>query len=117
VYDASASLLSITWEQGEDKETSSVDLTYALRIGTEPGKGDVVYAHALSDGTRRNRLGGNQNVNRYRLLNTNTWKAGKYYISIQVVDLNDLGSLFSEEVVFEKENCASAFEMLYKMPF
>ena len=117
IYEQSTGLLSITWEQGKDKESSSVDLTYALRIGTESGKGDIVYAHALSDGTRRNYLGGNQNSNRYRVLNTDTWKPGKYYISIQVVDPNNRGSLFSEEIVFEKTTHASAFDLFYKTPF
>lgn len=117
VYEKSTGLLSITWEQGTDKETSGIDLTYALRIGTEPGKGDIVYADALADGTRRNIMGGNQNVNRYRLLNTNTWKAGKYYISVQTVDPNNRGSLFSEEVIFEKTTHANEFELLYTTPF
>lgn len=117
VYEPSTGGLSITWAQGTDKETSSVDLTYALRIGTEPGKGNVVYAHALTDGTRKNLMGGNQSTNRFRLLNTNTWKAGKYYISIQVVDPNNRGSEFSEEVIFEKNTYANAFTLLYDKPF
>ena len=116
-YEPSSGNLSITWEPGTDKESSSVDLTYALRIGTEPGKGDIVYAHALADGTRRNCIGGNQGSNRFRLLNTNTWKAGKYYISVQAVDPNNRGSLFSEEVVFEKTTHANAFELSYTTPF
>ena len=116
-YEPSSGNLSITWGPGTDKESSSVDLTYALRIGTEPGKGDIVYAHALADGTRRNCMGGNQGNNRFRLLNTNTWKAGKYYISVQAVDPNNRGSLFSEEVVFEKTTHANAFELSYTTPF
>ena len=116
-YESSTGILAITWEPATDKETSSVDLTYALRVGTEPGKGDIVYAHAMPDGTRRNCMGGNQGSNRYRLLNTNTWKAGKYYISVQAVDPNNRGSLFSEEVVFEKTSHANAFELSYTTPF
>ena len=117
LYEASTGILSITWEQGKDKETSSVDLTYALRIGTESGKGDIVYAHALPDGTRRNRMGGNQSSNRYRLLNTQTWAPGKYYIAVQCVDPNNRGSLFSKEVIFEKTVPACAFDLQYNSPF
>ena len=117
VYEQSTGELSITWEEGNDKESSSVDLTYALRIGTEPDKGDIVYAHAMADGTRRNLMGGNQSTNRYRRLNTSTWKAGKYYISIQVIDPNNRGSEFSEEVIFEKKEQAASFTMQYVSPF
>lgn len=117
VYERSTGELAITWEEGSDKESSPVDLTYALRIGTEPGKGDIVYAHAMADGTRKNLMGGNQSTNRYRRLNTNTWKAGKYYISIQVIDPNNRGSEFSEEVIFEKKNHAASFSMQYVSPF
>ena len=35
--------LNITWKQGKDAQTSSCDLTYELRIGTAPGKGDVLF--------------------------------------------------------------------------
>lgn len=35
--------LKITWKQGKDAQTSSCDLTYELRIGTAPGKGDVLF--------------------------------------------------------------------------
>ena len=113
VYDYSIEQVAISWDLGSDKETSPVDLTYALRIGTEPGKGDVVYAHAHPDGTRRNFIGGNMSTNRYRVLNTNTWKPGKYYVSIQAIDPNNRGSEFSEEVVFEKKSQVASFEMMY----
>ena len=115
-YESATGILSITWEPGTDKESSPVDLTYDLRIGTEPGMGDIYYSHSLPDGTRRNTIGGNQGSNRYRIFNTNTWKAGKYYISIQTVDPNNRGSLFSEEVVFEKTTHANSFELSYDNP-
>ena len=115
-YESATGILSISWEPGTDKESSPVDLTYDLRIGTEPGMGDIYYSHSLPDGTRRNTIGGNQGSNRYRIFNTNTWKAGKYYISIQTVDPNNRGSLFSEEVVFEKTTHANSFELSHDNP-
>ena len=117
LYEPSTGLLSIYWPLGEDTETSSVDLTYALRIGTESGLGDIVYAHALADGTRRNHIGGNQHTNRYKIIDTRTWKQGKYYIALQTVDANNRGSAFSEEVVFEKITHAAAIELMYHHPF
>ena len=117
-YETSTGLLKINWQPGIDKESSSNDLTYALRIGTAPGKGDIVYAHALADGTRRNMRGGNQNRNRMRLINTQSWSEGKYYISVQAIDPNNRGSQFSDEVVFEKMQPANTFEIrCQKRPF
>ena len=117
VYDHSVEQVAISWDLGSDKETSPVDLTYALRIGTETGKGDIVYAHAHPDGTRRNLIGGNMSTNRYRVLNTNTWKPGKYYVSIQAIDPNNRGSEFSEEVIFEKKSHVASFELMYNSEF
>lgn len=116
-YDPSCGFLKINWEEGKDKETPGCDLTYALRIGTEPGKGDILYAHALADGTRRNLIGGNQERNRFRMLNTNSWPAGKYYISVQAIDPNNRGSQFSEETIFEKAEPAVSFDLIHRTPF
>lgn len=66
---AEENLLEITWAEGKDAETSSCDLTYELRIGTASGKGDVLFGHALADGTRRNLLDGNiGHLRRYILI-------------------------------------------------
>ena len=116
-YETMTGELSIMWEIGTDKETSSVDLTYELRIGSEPGKGDILYAHASPNGMRKNLLEGNQSTNRFRKINTNTWAPGKYYISVQVVDPNYRGSEFSDEVVFEKKQHATSFTLEYETPF
>ena len=113
VYDYTTEMVSISWDLGSDVETSPVDLTYALRIGSEPGQGDILYAHAYADGTRRNMIGGNMYTNRLRVLNTKTWKSGKYYVSVQTIDPNNRGSEFSEEVVFEKTSHAKEFELMY----
>ena len=115
VYDYSSEMVSISWDLGSDKESSAVDLTYALRIGSEPGKGDILYAHAYADGTRRNMIGGNMMTNRFRVLNTKTWKPGKYYVSVQTIDPNNRGSEFSEEVVFEKTSYAVGLEVMYNI--
>lgn len=112
-FDASTNQLKISWSEGTDKETSSVDLTYALRIGTKKDKGDIYFAHANTDGTRRNLLEGNSGYSRHRVFDVSSWKAGKYYISVQSVDPNCLGSVFSEYVVFEKHTPASDFILSY----
>lgn len=113
IFDAATNQLKISWSEGTDKETSSVDLTYALRIGTEKDKGDILFAHANADGTRRNLLEGNCGYSRYRVLDVSSWKAGKYYISVQSVDPNCLGSEFGDYVVFEKKTPAADFILSY----
>lgn len=108
-YEPATGLIKISWLPGKDSESSSVDLTYALRIGSEPGKGDVYYAHALADGTRLNLQEGNMGYDLDRILNTSGWHAGKYYISVQTIDPMFSGSQWSEEAVFEKTELASEF--------
>lgn len=108
-YEPATGLIKISWLPGKDSESSSVDLTYALRIGSEPGKGDIYFAHALADGTRLNLQEGNMGYDLDRILNTSGWHAGKYYISVQVIDPMFSGSQWSEEAVFEKNELASKF--------
>lgn len=101
VYDDSRQMLNVQWAAGSDAESSPVDLTYALRIGTEPGKGDILYAHALADGTRRNLLDGNMGHNLNHWVNVGNWTPGTYYIAVQAVDPNHRGGAWSEELVYE----------------
>ena len=108
-YEPSTGLIKISWLPGKDSESSSADLTYALRVGSEPGKGDVYYAHALADGTRLNLQEGNMGYDLDRIINVSGWHAGKYYISVQAIDPMFSGSLWSEEAVFEKTELASGF--------
>lgn len=111
LYDASAGYLKVSWEPGRDSESSSVDLTYALRIGSGPGKGDMLYAHAYADGKRRNLLEGNMGHDRTKVLNVTGWPAGLYYITVQAIDPVCGGSLWSEETVFEKTGVSAVFSL------
>lgn len=111
LFEPSTRFLKVSWQLGKDTESSSVDLTYALRIGTEPGKGDIFYAHAMPDGTRLNLLDGNMGYSLDRILDASGWNAGKYYIAIQAIDPMHNGSAWSEETVFEKTQLSSAFRI------
>lgn len=93
-------LLKITWEQGKDAQTSSCDLTYELRIGTASGKDDIMYAHATSDGTRKNLCDGEMGHTLKYLLNTNCLAEGTYYIAVQAIDNGYMGSEWSDECVY-----------------
>lgn len=111
IYEPSSGYLKVNWNPGKDAESSSADLTYALRIGTAPGKGDVIYAHAQADGTRRNLSDGNMGHNLSKLFDASGWNKGKYYISVQAIDPMHKGSSWSEEVVFDKTVLSSGFTL------
>lgn len=109
VYDEKTEQLKVFWSEGSDKETSSVDLTYALRIGTEKNNCDMFFANANELGLRRNLDNGNCGYSRFRTIDVSSWKTGKYYISVQSVDPNYSGSEFSDYVIFEKPTPAAGF--------
>lgn len=101
--------LKIAWKPGKDKETSTVDLTYALRIGSAPGKDDIYFSGANADGSRRDFRPGNMGANLDATLDVSRWKLGTYYIAIQTVDPMGKGSAWSDEVVYRHDLVQSAF--------
>ena len=106
VLDAGAQRLRINWKQGTDKETSSCDLTYELRIGTEPASGNVLFGASLADGTRRTFEDGNMGRSLSTLFNAKSLKPGKYYISVQAVDAGGRGGAWSDDFVYEHQLAA-----------
>lgn len=108
-FEPASGSLTVKWNIGNDKETAPLDLTYELRIGTAPGKCDILWVDALPDGSRRNLEQGNCGYSIQRRFDTSSWPAGKIYISLQTVDGNGMGSEFSDYAVFEKNLPAVAF--------
>lgn len=98
---ADAYKLKLSWARGKDKETSSCDLTYELRIGTAPGKGDIYHGNANADGTRRVLSDGNMGRALSYMYDTSNLVEGKYYIAIQAVDASGLGGEWSDELVYD----------------
>ena len=94
-------MMSISWPSGADAETSSCDLTYELRIGTAPGKGDVLCAASLADGKRRVIKDGNMGTQRQTLFNIGKHTPGTYYVSVQAIDAGGLGGAWSDEAIYE----------------
>lgn len=109
MYDENSGLLKLFWSAASDTETSSVDLTYEIRIGTAPDLDNIVAADALTDGRRRNLSQGANGHQLYHTYNVKSWPAGKYYISVQAVDPNMMGSHFSDYIVFEKKSPGTDF--------
>lgn len=98
---ADAYKLKLSWARGKDKETSSCDLTYELRIGTASGKGDIYHGNANTDGTRRVLSDGNMGRALSYMYDTGNLVEGKYYIAIQAVDASGLGGEWSDELVYD----------------
>lgn len=103
--------LKISWERGRDKESSVVDLTYALRIGSQPGMGDIYFGGSNEDGTRLRYGEGNMGADLDKVLNVSGWKDGTYYVAIQTVDPMGQASAWSPETVYE-HRCMSASFMV-----
>ena len=99
--DEATGFLRIIWESGEDAETSTCDLTYDVRIGTAPGKGDVRFAPALADGRRRTLGDSSIGTLKQTMFNIAKYKPGTYYVSVQAIDAGGLGGLWSDEVIYE----------------
>lgn len=98
---ADAYKLKLSWARGKDKETSSCDLTYELRIGTASGKGDIYHGNANADGTRRVLSDGNMGRALSYMYDMSNLMEGKYYIAIHAVDASGLGGEWSDELVYD----------------
>lgn len=108
-YDASTGLLDVRWNASSNKTISSADLSYEIRVGTGPDKGDVFHAKSEAGGTRLTSGIGNCGLALNRVLNTASWPAGKYYISVQAIDPAGPGSRFSDYAIFDKKTPAADF--------
>lgn len=109
VSDAASGMLQINWQPGKDDLTPTADLTYALRIGTAPGKGDVLYACADEQGHRLNLMPGNMEYNLDKTLNVSGWRKGDYYIAVQTIDAMGKGSAWSDAAVYRHEVAHAPF--------
>ena len=102
-------MLQINWQPGKDDLTPTADLTYALRIGTAPGKGDIFYACADEQGHRLNLMPGNMEYNLDKTLNVSGWRKGDYYIAVQTIDAMGKGSAWSDAAVYRHEVAHAPF--------
>jgi hypothetical protein len=93
--------VTFNWNKSTDDKTAQNSLSYNLRIGTAPGKEDIMASNAfLNTGQRKIYGYGNTNLK-------NSWiatelPAGTYYWSVQALDDNFAGSQFAEEGTFTK---------------
>jgi hypothetical protein len=92
--------LTITWDRAMDEETPAAGLTYNLRIGSAPGKSDILNSSSdPASGFRLIPALGNMGTNtRYVIpyLPSNT-----YYCSIQAIDNCFVASPFSKVIIIQ----------------
>jgi hypothetical protein len=90
--------VSLSWDHASDDQTPQDGLNYNLRVGTQPGQGDVLSALADDDGKRLVQALGNTNTLTGKTLGM--LPAGTYYWSVQAIDQAYAGSPFAEEQSF-----------------
>jgi hypothetical protein len=86
-------LVKLSWKAAKDDKTPSSGLTYAVGIGTEPGKVDILDPNAdLKTGIRKTPDIGNAGNNTSM---TVLLSPGVYYYTTQSIDAANAGSSFS----------------------
>lgn len=103
--DAATGLVRIEW-QAPSQEPG---LTYEVRVGSAPGLGNIVSAQSNADGIRRTTMKGNAGSSTYMMLNAGTWPEGTYYMAVQTISPNGIGSVWSEEISFKNHLVSTEF--------
>jgi hypothetical protein len=85
----------LKWKPVTTDETPAKGITYNIRIGRSPGASDVVSPMANTSGKRQLSSMGNAQTDTTFLLHKP--KKGTYYWSVQSIDNNFAGSVFSSE--------------------
>ena len=102
-------LVEFSWNPSVDDYTDSKGLSYSLRIGTSPGKSDVMDPAASDNGFRTIPSKGNAEHNLKWKLALNQ---GEYFWSVQAVDASFNGSLFGQEasVIISENDIISSID-------
>ena len=103
--DAATGLLRVEWKA----PSAEPGLTYEVRVGTAPVRGDIVQAQSNADGSRRTFANGNAGSATYLMLNAGTWPEGTYHIAVQAISPDGIGSAWSKETSFENHLVSPAF--------
>ncbi len=101
-FEENTTKVILSWNHAYDKEQSDSNkyaLTYNLRIGTSPGKADILSPNAnLNEGFRKIVKPGITSDTSYFIQDL---PEGTYYWAVQAVDNSYAGSAFSSEGSFE----------------
>ena len=100
IYDKKSGRVKVEWQMGEDKETSSGDLRYTVRMGsTEESQNRMMY---------------DAGVSRYCIANTSTWPQGEVFVSVRAIDANGKTGKWSPAAKFTVETQSAEFTMSNK---
>ena len=90
---------TFSWNQASDAESPSENISYRIRIGTQPGASDVLPSQSLPESGKPLIVKG---LHAWRGLTRiiDTLPAGTYYWAVQAIDPSGNGSLFSDEASF-----------------
>jgi len=101
----SSNVVALSWNLASDPNQSG-GLTYNVRVGTAPGRGDVVSPEALPDGYRLVPRHGNAGWLTHSVV-TGLEPGRTYYWSVQAVDNSFVGGPFAAEASFTMPTVAS----------
>lgn len=99
-FEASGGSVSLRWHAGTDTETPTPTLTYNVRIGTASGSVDVVSPMSILE-TGRRLLPGHGNAGHGTSYRIENLPPGRYYWSVQSLDLGCGVSGFAPERAFD----------------
>jgi PKD repeat protein len=99
-YQITGNYAVMNWDIASDDKTPSNTLSYNIRIGTSPGKDDIVPSHSASNGFRKIVETGNSQLNTGFILKNLRWQIS-YNVNIQAIDNSFKGGEFSDGVVFQ----------------
>jgi len=94
-------IVTLFWNDADDANQSS-GLTYNVRVGTAPGRNDVVPSMSTTNGTRMIPARGNAENNNWKMLNLplERFNTETLYWTVQAVDNGFQGGPFAPEQTF-----------------
>jgi hypothetical protein len=100
-------VVSLSWNAASDTQTAANGLTYNLRVGTKPGRSNILSAMANpTNGYRRLPQLGNAN---HGLTASLKVTCGVYYWSVQAIDTAWAGSPFATEGTIDVGPCKNVY--------
>jgi hypothetical protein len=105
----------LIWSAATDAETPVAALTYNVRLGTTPGGGEIIAAHALPNGRRQIAEMGNAQV-RLEMRVRGLQPGVPYFWSVQAIDSAFAGSEFTSETSFTIPDSAPELIGIFKAP-
>jgi hypothetical protein len=98
--------VSLSWDAIDQDSIAKKLYTFNVRVGTAPGKGDIVASNSSANGYRKIVAMGNAGSDTFFVLKN--LNKGTYYWSVQAIDYGYAGGPFSQEGSFTVESVSQA---------